>query len=519
MNQQNADLNLFTQETLDEYAQRWGAESALTPGELDELAKEELVYSGDLKEATYNIPFDVMNANCEEVFSTVMQDFKPYQVFEEVWTTHSRTVFMETLHEKGFWHGEDLYETKNGSFMGDALSFIHLVLWLMGCVRAAHVVTEQSRPLGQNIGDDLITLKSKLDFIMAFCKLLEGVGGKFSPLNSVCEDAGTFCENYFAKVTNRLELEGLGAYEKSQFGDIFFLDIIKGSLLGGQTKVRANGSDPFMGHATMLSTQLGWHPSTLVKKRAPKFLWATHYNAATKLTASMVTLPRMLGGMALGIREPMVDSDQWWQDHCGYYNTMCCQDLHVFVKWYVFLQGIFLSNPKGNRWSNTYDLVNEICMQVNFHHEESLHKLAPEWLRQDRDFAKCTAWAKKNLNFIRLDELAAQIARREAFLKQWKMEEHAEHVNLTPKNVSGRQNYVWGKIKTELYPIELADCKFKTIKSVENAFKQKAFGIYVCRDDPVIQEKLCFMPSLFDDFGQYEYIQSPISGQWTRREA
>jgi hypothetical protein len=70
-----------------------------------------------------------------------------------------------------------------------------------------------------------------------------------------------------------------------------FLDIIKGSALSGQSKVKSDGTDPFIGHATLLGKQICWHPLTRVDERVRTFLWARNYMAAHRLGSSMASLP------------------------------------------------------------------------------------------------------------------------------------------------------------------------------------------------------------------------------------
>jgi len=480
------------------YAQLWADDQGLSAEELNELKQVELIYSGDLKEATYSQPFEVLDANCEEVFDVVMADFRPYTTFREVWLTHERHIIMEQLVAKGYWSGEDVIATRNGAFMGDGLSFIHLVLWLVGAVRAVHIARNEKRPLGQNIGDDLIALATSLGFSLNFCQLMEGLGAKFSKLNSICEDAGTFCESYFAKVSNEETLGALGAYNDSKFGDVFFLDIIKGSLLGGQTKVRMSGADSFLGHANMLSKQIAWHPSNLVKLRAPRFLWAVHYESATKLTSAMVTLPITLGGMSLAIREPITESHPWWIANQGYYETMLHQPLREFLKYQTLLRGIFLANPKGQSWSNDLEKISSICENVRMYTEAQMAELSPAFV-PDLGFRERVSWIKENLNMIMMFQLPEYLARQESFLKQWNMKDQAEPINCTARGVKGREMYAWGKIKTDLYPMEPNEFRYRTIKQIEREFRLKAGGLWISKDDPAIEEALSFMPSLFID--------------------
>lgn len=478
----------------DAYAQAWADTQGLSEEELLLLADEDVMFSVDLEEATYRIPFEILDENvkfCDEI----MQDFKPWNVFHDLFSTFERKVDMRELINKGYWDGPEEVISTRGSFMGDGMSFIHLTLMLSALTSATYART--SRPLGQSVGDDLFLLKTKLGYCLSFCKLAEGIGCKFSKLNSISEDSLTFCENYCCLPTDYDDVKDMKSFQDSCFGDLLFLDIIKGSALAGQAKVKVDGADPFIGHATLLTKQVQWHPLHTVASRAKTILWARNFRAAIRLQSNMASLPQALGGAELAVGPTVLYSDKTFQEnYLPWYEGILRLDEREFLQYYLLLRGIYQTNPKGFSWQNDIEVIREITKDCELVHSKTLNDIIPDWM-VTKSVREKLSYIEKEMNLISFHQLAGQLARREAFLSMWNLEKQHSFMTFMSKDARQRANKAWAVIKSNIAPAPKEEFVSTNMGRLAAAYKDRTMGLYVPKDDPAIRRAFGGMPDLF----------------------
>jgi hypothetical protein len=481
---------------LQDYEDLWADTQDLTPEELLEMdGNEEFHFSVDLSEATYNIPFDVLDSNLD-VCDEVMNDFKPWITFHSIFRSHERDVDMSILIEKGLWNGPERLVSTRGSFMGDGMSFIHLTLLLGGLVRSVYQANDIVRPLGQSVGDDLFLLKARLKSCLEFCFLAEQLGCKFSKLNSISPDTVSFCEQYVAKVDDQSTYEELEGFANSIFGDLVFLDNIKGSILSGNAKVQADGRSPFIGHATMLNKLVRWHPIRSTKERSKVFLWASNFMEASRLGSNMASLPICLGGMELAVGTTLLFSDKKFQeDMLPYYESMTRLDLGDFLKYYLLLRGIYKANPKGFTWENDWKVIRTIVDGVAIIEIPNVRTYVPEEIR-GKPIMSILKYINNEMNLISFRDLASELARRDSFHKIWNRIKSKDYMTLKISNVRQRVNHAWAIIKSNLDPTEESEIRSTSMTKLVNQFQEKTWGLYVSKDDPAISDMFEGMPTL-----------------------
>jgi len=499
------DLQFENQDSETSYEDLWVASQGLDPEEYIRLHDEEipLHFSADLTEATYNIPFEVLDANCD-LCDEVMNDFTPWRTFQGLFRSHERDIDMSELIKSEYWSGETEIRSKRGSFMGDGLSFIHLTLLLSGLVRAVYQEEELERPLGQSVGDDLFLLNAKIKHCMKFCKYAESLGCEFSKLNSVSEDSGTFCEQYFAKISNLEIYQDLKDFENSVFGDLMFLDVIKGSLLSGNSKVKADGKSPLIGHGQMLNKQVRWNPIKDTRKRSTTFLWASNFMEAKHLGTAMASLPHMLGGIDIALG-PITDfsSEKFRKEMLPYYERMLTLDLNEFLKYYILLTGIYKASPKGFAWENNWDVISPIVENSTKINITNIDDEVPTELRDKDPLAKLR-YINDNLGLISFRDLADHLARQEAFYKMWNGQISKNFMTLKTSNLRQRVNHAWAIIKSNLEPTERITSR--SMNELVHKFQEKSWGYYVSKEDESIADVFSGMPTMFMDVDEYHSV-------------
>lgn len=479
-----------------DYETAWADTQGLSPDELLELSEQDVFFSVDLEEATYRIPFEILDENVK-FCDKIMSDFKPWNVFRDLFSTFERTVDMTELVNKGYWDGPLQVHSTRGSFMGDGMSFIHLTLMLSALTSATYA--QSKRPLGQSVGDDLFLMKTNLRDCLKFCQLAESIGCKFSKLNSISEDSLTFCENYCCIPTDYDDVKDIKSFSDSCFGDTLFLDIIKGSALSGQAKVKVDGADPFIGHASLLAKQVKWHPLHTVASRAKTILWARNYRAAMRLSSNMASLPLSLGGAELAVGPTVLFSDKTFQENMlPWYEAMLQLDERQFLEYYLLLRGIYQSNPKGFAWQNDIEVIREITKDCELFHPQNVDELLPKWMLEKSTREKLS-YVEKELNMISFHNLAGQLARREAFLSMWNLEKQETFMTFLSKDARQRANKAWAVIKCNITPVERDSLKMASMSQLASAFQGRTWGLYVRKDDPSIQKAFGGMPDLFYD--------------------
>jgi hypothetical protein len=384
--------------------------------------------------------------------------------------------------------------------MGDGMSFIHLSLLMSGLVRATCVALDMERPPGQSVGDDLVLLKAKLKFCLYFCWLAERLGCKFSKLNSVSEDSATFCENYIAKVCDLQTYRDLKDFENSLFGEFAFLDVIKGSLMSGRSKVKADGSSPFIGHGTLLNKQVRWNPFASTKERAPAFLWASNFMEAKRLSSAMASLPQPLGGLDIAIGTILEFHDaKFYEGMLPYYERMLTLDLGDFLKYYLLLTGIYKSNPKGFTWENDWTVIHQVIDEMTIEVIPNPNVVIPVELRQDMTTIEKLRYMSDELRLISVRYLSDELARRDAFHKMWNGKVQKTFLTLNTANARQRVNHAWAIIKSNLEPVAVDEITSTSMNQLVQKFQEKTWGLYVSKDDPKISDAFEGTPSMFID--------------------
>jgi hypothetical protein len=477
-----------------DYANAWADTQGLSSDELSELSEKELFFSVDLEEATYRIPFEILDENVK-FCDKIMSEFKPWNVYHDLFSTFERNVDMTELVNKGYWDGPLEVTSTRGSFMGDGMSFIHLTLMLSALTSATYAKTK--RPLGQSVGDDLFLMKTNLNDCLRFCKLAESIGCKFSKLNSISEDSLTFCENYCCIPTDYDDVKDIKSFSDSCFGDTLFLDIIKGSALSGQAKVKVDGADPFIGHATLLAKQVKWHPLHTVASRAKTILWARNYRAAMRLSSNMASLPQCLGGAELAVGPTILFSDKRFKEEMlPWYEGILRLEEREFLEYYLLLRGIYQTNPKGFAWQNDIEVIHEITRNCALYHPDRMDDLMPDWLH-DKSTREKLSYVEKELGMISFHNLAGQLARREAFLSMWNLENQETFMTFLAKDARQRANKAWAVIKSSVTPVEPDRLEMTSMSHLVSAYQARTWGLYVLKNDPSIRKAFGGMPDLF----------------------
>jgi hypothetical protein len=342
----------------------------------------------DLEEATYNMTFQVLEAQTETL-DQIMGDFPIWTIFRDVWSTFEREVCMDNIADQGLLpDGCPLsFITTRGSFMGDTLSFIHLTLFLAASVNQSTFFGRKpklrfKRPIGGSVGDDLIILGVEKQFCDYFNKTISDLCMVTSKLNATSSYAMTYCEQYAARPSDFESIKDL-IPKDSRFGNLIFLDIIKGSILSGKTKVNASKNDPFFGHSNMLNKQVAWHPISWVKERSIRLLWAANYMAAHKLSNAMASLPRSLGGIDMAIGTTLeYDTPTFKEGMLPYYERILSYPVEEFLLYSTLLAGVFQGNPKGVPWSNNEMIISTFLSTCELVDRETVAQLVPEYVHR-----------------------------------------------------------------------------------------------------------------------------------------
>jgi len=496
---------------LDDYKILWGETQGLSPEDLLDIEQKSVHFSADLTEATYNIPFKVIDEN-NQICNEVMADFVPWLVFHELFSLKKRTVDMQPLIEQGYWDGPDTVVSTRGTFMGDGMSFIHLSLLLSGLVRASCIdLDEPNRPFGQSVGDDLVLLAAKFLVCLNFCRLAEAIGCKFSKLNAISDDSAIFCEENVCSPSDLENYEDLKNFAESIFGDLLFLDIIKGSLMSGRSKVKADGKSPFIGHASALNKQIRWNPYASTKERSKIFLWASNFMEAKRLGSAMASLPHPLGGADLAIGTILnYRDDKFYKEMLPYYERMLTLELGDFLKYYILLTGIYRANPKGFVWENDWKIIKTVIEDCEILDKPNIDTLIPEGWKGDRNNPlEKLKYINLELRLISIRDLADELCRREAFLKMWEGKVNKSFMTLKVTNVRQRSNKAWAVIKSNLQPMPPENFRSKNMSDLTLKFQERSWGLYVSKDDPAISRAYCGTPSLFMDLDDYLVTEHP----------
>jgi hypothetical protein len=483
------------------YEAAWAETQGLTDHQLGELREEsKLLFSLDLSEATYRMPYDILNEN-NDLIDRICEKFTPWTVFKDMFTSFEREIDLSQLVMKDYWSGPVNIKSHQGSFMGDAMSFIHLTLMLGAFARAASAGAKIPRPLGQSVGDDLFALNVTLDWCMRFMQLATACNCEFSKINAISIDAATFCEQYVIRISNLEDYKDLESFKDSIFNDLSFIDCIKGSTLSGKPKVKADKANPFLGHAMMMTKQVNWNPIHIVKERAPIFLWAKNYRMAVGLGIKFATLPSELGGLSIQIGDKYdYNREPFSGEILPYFEQMLDLPQREFAKYYLLLRGIFKASPKGFPYDNEWDRIKAIVSDCTLFEEAKILEELPDFMREKSRREQNTYIAMER-GLISFHNLADELARYDAYQKHWEMKTQNTFMSLPAKDARQRANKALAIVKSNLEP-KPPPFRSRSIKSLAALFREKLGFIYISRHDPAIIAAFKGMPLLDFDFDQ-----------------
>jgi len=454
--------------------------------------------STDLTEATYSTPHEVLNMNCE-LLDSILETFPVWRVYHKLFKLHDREVDCEELNRKGYCEVTN-FTTKCGGFMGDPLSFVHLTLQMAATVNVATKITGESssekydRPLGQSAGDDLLLVGPSAKFYKNLRKVFDQTNMTLSKIDSWSPDSMTFCEQYALK-----PIDGgtLSSYNKeSVFADLFYLDIIKGSLLSGKSKVKTVGAIPLIGHSRALNTQVRYHPIKWIRERSIVLLWSANYMQATKLASSMASLPPSLGGISMALGRVLFFEDSTFQKRLPYYEAIAKLPQESFLAYQLLLQGIYKSNPKGITWENSPEVLKELLSKLTVMTEEEYQTLKIPLALTRKGYNAIRRFVKNELGFVSIREILDEITRRDAFLKQWQEKEIKTFLTMPLKGPKLRMTRAWQYIYSTVQPVEIDDKTSNSIEELAQKFDIRTWGLFVSKEDPALQQFFNGMPSL-----------------------
>jgi len=476
------------------------------------------IISRDLEEATYRMPHEVMGIN--HGWMTRRYGQSPvWRVFGKLFAVFPRTIDLTDIRKKGYEFGlyPDNPTSTSGSFMGDSLSFMHLTLMMSSCIwqaaSAAHFgsVTKRpdlryfegwiSRPLGQVVGDDAVVLGATQLFCDVFTDAIKSVNGKMSKIDSQCVDMGTFTENWFCIPVDDSEQLRINYPEDSLFGEIWFLDTIKGSLLSGHAKVKADGASPFIGQARMLSKQILWHPIEWMRRVVPTILWARNFMEARFMGTINPHLPISLGGLeiALGKMDPITDPHMR-DNYACYLEAMLQMPIQDFLKWQILLTGISRANPKGVPWSNDEFKIAMIVSKVQTFAESNVLSDIPLSVH-NKGRGEVQRFMAETMNLTSVRFLTDALTRLEAFKAFWDGKAASQpFMSITTRKLRPRFKSVWTKIREQVTPV--TEVTSRSWNELGKKFDQRTWGLLFSQDDPAFNELYEGMSTLSVQWGR-----------------
>jgi hypothetical protein len=443
----------------------------------------------------------VLDWNCE-FLDDILKDFVVWRVYHKLFKLHNREVDLKELQNRGYCE-VDKVTTKRGGFMGDPLSFTHLTLQMAATVNAATYLSadrgqdRHARPLGQCAGDDQLLIGASCSFYKELRYMFDNTNMIVSKIDSWSPDSMTFCEQYAIKPIDSDKYINYG--QDSIFADLFYLDIIKGSLLSGKSKVKTVGAIPLIGHSRMLNKQVKWHPIEWVQRRAPKLLWAANYDKAAKLSSAMASLPPRLGGIDMAIGRVILFEDSLFQKRLPYYEAILKLPQEEFLSFSILLQGIYKANPKGVTWDNSPELFKELLNKIQVLTEEEYQTLNVPLALVREGHAAIRRFVRHELGFVSFREIIDELTRRDAFVKMWHEILPTTYLTLPLKEPKLRASKAWKYIYETVKPV--SDVSSTSIEEVAGKYDLRTWGLYVSTEDPAIAELFDGMPSLSIDYG------------------
>jgi hypothetical protein len=485
---------------------------AKNPDKFKSISSDDgLIISSDLTEATYNIPHDILELN-QEFLEQRFADNRLMQVFKKLFAIQKRTMILTDIKDQGFLADQpNTLTSVRGCFMGDSLSFMHLTLFLSSISFQAtyksyfpdrklksylHYNGRLNRPYGQIVGDDHVAFNCSTEYCNVFRDRISVYHGELSKIDSYGKYSGTFCEQGFCKPSDSLP-EGT---KLSVFGDILFLDVIKGSILTGKSKVKSDGSSAFLGHCKMLQKQAAWHPTPEIPQLAKLLIWNVNFKEAVLYGQVMPHFPICMGGFELSLGPERPLSDPMIKERYGlYFEAILEKDLDVFLSYWTLLESIRKPNPKGVKWEAQLDELLTITEGLETF-EVDVYKVVPPYLG-DKPISVCLSYLREELGIVPMYSLSDIICRISSFKTFWdgKIDKSRQIIGM--KQVKSRFIKAWKTIHTRITPVK--ELKHKSFKELGKDFRAKSWGRFFNVNDPAIADVFGGMTNLELDLGKY----------------
>jgi hypothetical protein len=328
-----------------------------------------------------------------------------------------------------------------------------------------------------------------------------------SKIHSRSSDSGTFCENWFILPIDDGEEKRVAYSADSLFGDIWFLDTIKGSLLSGHAKVKADGADPFIGQARMLSKQIEWHPIKWMKYAVPIVLWSRNFMSARFLGNINPHLPISLGGLeiALGPMDPIEDP-RMAANYAAYLEAMLQLPIEEFLKWQILLTGITRSNPKGVPWENDPVRIGLLVSKIQTFAESNVLSDIPDYVTR-RGRGDVMRYMDETLGLTSVRFLTDLMTRLEAFKAFWDGKAADQpFLTISCRKLRPRFKSVWTKIRKEVVPVSQVESK--SWQELGKKFDRRTWGLLFSKSDPAVAEIYDGMSTLGLKWGRLGNLSS-----------
>jgi hypothetical protein len=466
--------------------------------------------SSDLTEATYSLNGDIVSINIDILLS-IFEDNPIVKVFGDLIRVTEREIELSDLKDQGLLKEfPDTIISKRGSFMGDPLSFAILTVHNSICSTYATMKAYGysldsyiKRPLHTITGDDLLAIKVKRKYCDSYDDIIRRTGGTISKIDSCSTRVGTYCEQSFVSL-NQEEVKDYASnpsYTDSLFKDILFLDIIKGSLLSRQAKVKMDGSDPFIGHSKMAAKQVSWHPLGYVKRRVPLILWAVNFNQARRLANAHAYLPPVLGGLgiALGrVFNPNLslpenqDLVQYYLSYLGSIADPSKTDYVTAIEVLTMLSNITTGSNKGLKFENNLEKIVEIFDKSKLKRLDSADLELPTYLKgEDTPWYKRQAYIREKYHLLSIREINSLLNTCKSIQEVWNSPSFKPPPILrnTTKGLRERFRNAWAQIRNRFTPVPTEEIKlFKTLNKFVKKIEDRSWEMAIDVDSPILRE-------------------------------
>jgi len=436
-----------------------------------------------------------------------------WDVYGDLFRISAREIDFSILADQGFDVPKGTVTTKQGSFMGDALSFAHLTMMLSTIVSISSTKREQDlhkvkieRPFGQSVGDDIILFNAKPWQCRKFTQTCIELGLELSKIDATAK-SGVFAEQYVYTVVDQRDKARIPT--ESLFGDLWFVDSIKMMLLTGKPKVSSEKRNSFIGQATALNKQLQYLPpeDDWKRLRCRVYLWVNNYDDCRRLGRAKPHFPPELGGLDVpvgGCERP--DNPVIKDKYLPYFYSMLEMKHDKFIAYYLLLKGIFSSAPKGVPWSNNPDRLMAVCSTAAILHTEDVEKeinVGDFYYRLGQ--GDRLRYLNHKHNYVSASQIDTELSRRETYLEMWKDPDGKfEYRTLKTKNSLERHERAWAFIRQNVPKGQPRDHhRGKDLyRILATEFRMRLWGFFINREDPAIKGIFEGASSMYVDFDE-----------------